>query len=69
MQIKTFFSAWETFTCPNACAIQINIGINELLKKTVLENMGYWQKESEIDKKVGCFKVPLGLLGLITVLY
>ena len=24
--------------------------------------MGYWQKESEIEKMVGCFKVPLGWL-------
>ena len=35
-----------------------------MLKKTVLENMGYCQKESEIEKKVGCFKVPLRSLGL-----
>ena len=27
--------------------------------------MGYWQKESEFGKKVGCFKAPLGSLGLI----
>ena len=26
--------------------------------------MGYWQKESEFGKKVGCFKAPLGSLGL-----
>ena len=25
--------------------------------------MGYWQKESKIEKKVGCFEVPLGSLG------
>ena len=45
---KIFFSNLETFTFPNACAIQINS--NELLKKTVLENMGCWQKESETEK-------------------
>ena len=27
--------------------------------------MGYWQKESEFGKKAGCFKAPLGSLGLI----
>ena len=27
--------------------------------------MGYWQKESEFGKKVGCFKASLGLLGLM----
>ena len=32
--------------------------------KTVLEKMGYWQKESEFGKKIGCFKAPLGSLGL-----
>ena len=26
--------------------------------------MGYWQMESEFGKKVGCFKAPLGSLGL-----
>ena len=26
--------------------------------------MGYWQKESEFGKKVGCFKASLGSLGL-----
>ena len=26
--------------------------------------MGYWQKESEFGKKEGCFKAPLGSLGL-----
>ena len=27
-----------------------NLSANELLKKTVLENMGCWQKESESEK-------------------
>ena len=31
----------------------------------MLEKMGYWQKESEFVKKVGCFKASLGSLGLI----
>ena len=26
--------------------------------------MGYWQRESEFGKKVGCFKASLGSLGL-----
>ena len=30
----------------------------------MLENMGCWQKETKIEKTVGCFKVPLGSLGL-----
>ena len=30
----------------------------------MLEKMGYWQKESEFGKKVGCFKASLGSLGL-----
>ena len=50
----------------NACAIQINLGTNYLLKKIVLEKMGYWQKESEFGKKVCCFRAPLGSLGLKT---
>ena len=53
------------FPFSNACAIQINLGINYLLKKTVLEKMDYWQKESEFGKKVGCFEASLGSLGLI----
>ena len=28
--------------------------------------MGYWQKESEFGKKVGCFKASLGSLGLMS---
>ena len=28
--------------------------------------MGYLQNESEIEKKVGCFKVPVGFSGLST---
>ena len=31
--------------------------------------MGYWQKESEFGKKVGCFKAPLGSLGLKLILF
>ena len=50
----------------NACAIQINLCTKYLLKKTVLEKLGFWQKELEIGKKVGCFiKALLGSLGLI----
>ena len=29
--------------------------------------MGYWQKESEFGKKVGCPKAPLGSLGLTAI--
>ena len=29
--------------------------------------MGYWQKESEFGKKVGCFKASLGSLGLMSI--
>ena len=54
------------FPFSNASGIQINLGTNYLLKETVLEKMAYWQKESEqnSEKKVGCFKAPLGSLGL-----
>ena len=45
-----FLSFGDIFTFSDACAIQINLGTNELLKKTVLEKMGYRQKESEIEK-------------------
>ena len=31
--------------------------------------MGYWQKESEFGKKVGCFKASLGSLGLIATFW
>ena len=61
---KNFLSFGDIFLFSNACAIQINLGTNYLLKKTVLEKMGYWQQESEFGKKVGCFKAPLGSLGL-----
>ena len=66
MQKKTFFFRFgDIFLFSKACAIQINLSTNYLLKKIVLEKMGYWQKESEFGKKVGCFKAPLGSLGLI----
>ena len=41
---KTHYSQFLT-SCNacNACAVQIKHGINKLLKKTVLEHMGYWQ--------------------------
>ena len=65
MQKKPIFLSFgDIFSFSNACAIQINLGTHYLLKKTVLETMGYWQKESEFGKKVGCFKAPLGSLGL-----
>ena len=65
MQKKNIFLSFgDIFPFSNACAIQINLGSTYLLKTTVLEQMGYWQKESEFGKKVGCFKAPLGSLGL-----
>ena len=59
-----FLSFGDIFTFPNSCAIQTNLCTKELLKKTVLENMGYWQNGLEIEKKVCGFKVTLGCLGL-----
>ena len=59
-----FLSFGDLFIFSNACANQINLGTNYLLKKFVLEKMGYWQKESEFGKNVICFKAPLGSLGL-----
>ena len=53
-----FLSFGDIFTFSNSCAIA-----KELLKKTVLENMGYWQNGSE-NEKVCCHKVTLCLLGL-----
>ena len=47
------FLKLETFTFSDACAIQPNLRTNELLKKIVLENMGYWQNESDIGKQAG----------------
>ena len=55
-----FLSFGDIFTFPNGCAIQNNLGTKELLKKTVLENIGYWQNGLEIEKKVCCHKVTLG---------
>ena len=43
-----FLSFGDLFTFHNACAIQTNLGSKELLEKTVLENMGYWQNGLEI---------------------
>ena len=37
-----------------------SIDTNELLKKTVPQNMGYWQTNQKLKKKVSCFKVALG---------
>ena len=52
MQKKNIFLSFgDMFPFSNACAIQINLGTNYLLKKTVLEKMGYWQKESKFGKK------------------
>ena len=66
MQKKLIFLSFgDIFTFPNPCAIQTNLGTKELLKKTVLENMDYWQNGLEIEKKVCDFKVPLGCLGLM----
>ena len=45
-------------------AIQTNLGTKELLEKTVLENMDYWQNGLQIEKKVCDFQVPVGRLGL-----
>ena len=46
-----FFCFWRnSFPFSNAYAIQIKLGTNELLKK-LLENMSYWQNESEIEKR------------------
>ena len=64
MQKNIFLIFGDIFPFSNACAIQINLGTNYLLKTTVLEKMGYWQKESELGEKEGCFKAPLGSLGL-----
>ena len=61
---KHFSQLWRYIPFSNACGIQINLGTNYLLKKTVLGKMGCWQKKSEFGKKVGCFKAPLGSLGL-----
>ena len=57
-----FLSFGHIFTFPNACAIQTNLGTKELLRKTVLENMGYWQNGSEIFLKNGI--LPYGNAGL-----
>ena len=58
-----FLSFGDIFTLPNACAVQLTL-LNQVPMKcciqTVLENMGCWQKESETEKMVGCFKVPPG---------
>ena len=44
MQKKLIFLSFgDIFTFPNACAIQTNLGIKELLEKTLLEIMGYCQ--------------------------
>ena len=55
--MKTIFCGKKIFLCfgdihfSNACAIQVNLGTDELLEKTVVEDMCYWQKETEIEKK------------------
>ena len=46
-----FLSFGDIFPFSNACAIQIILGTNYLLKKTVLEKIGDWQKELEFGKK------------------
>ena len=45
-----FLQLWRHIHFSNAWAFQINQGTNELLKKAVLENMSYWQKESESEQ-------------------
>ena len=50
------------FTFSNACTIQLNLGTNEFLKKLTLENMGYWQNESEIEKKGRVLQSTTGLI-------
>ena len=51
-----FLSFGDMFFFPNSCAIQTNLSTKELLKKTVLENMGYWQNGLEIEKRYVAFK-------------
>ena len=46
-----YLSFGDIFTFPNSCAIQTNLGTEELLKKIVLENMGYWQNGLEIEER------------------
>ena len=62
---KNIFLSFGDIHFSNAWAFQINLVPMNYWRKTVLENMDYWQKESESEKYVGCFKVPLGSLGLI----
>ena len=43
-KIEPFFrkvNVREKFTFPSACAVQTKHGINKMLKKTVLKNMGW----------------------------
>ena len=47
---KPILSFGDIFTFSNSCAIQIKLGTNELLKKTALEAMGYWQKTQKLKK-------------------
>ena len=62
---KDHFSQFgDIFTFPNSCAIQTNLRTKELLQKTLLDNMFYWEHGLELEKKVCDFKVPLGCLGL-----
>ena len=42
---REFRSVEDMFTFSYACAIQIKFSINEMLKNTVLENIGYWKNE------------------------
>ena len=41
----------DIFRFSKASAIQINLITTFLQNKTVLEKMGYWQKESEFRRK------------------
>ena len=46
-----FYQFGDIFTFPNSCAIQTNLRTKELLQKTLLDNLGYLQNGSEIEKK------------------
>ena len=56
-----FFKFWRHFLVTFLMLVPFkSIDTNELLKKTVPQNMGYWQTNQKLKKKVSCFKVALG---------
>ena len=68
LQEKSIFRSFgEKITFANACAVQTKHGTKKLLNKKYAREYGLLAKRIGVEKKEGCFKVPLRYLGFKTL--